>query len=311
MIPRRALLSTAVAATAAIGLSACGGEEKKPKGSGASDGTSLSAVTVSEDLGAEPKAEFAPPLKVTQPEAKDVVPGKGAKIKKGDSLILHSAYIDAQNGDVLDSWWQGAPPRLLTVDEKAIGKEAFTFLTTAAVGSRIAMTGWQNDQTGQPRALLQVADIDHVVSPLRAEGARREPAGAPVVEVDKSGKPSLKQKPEGKAPAKTERQMLVTGTKDPTAAGELLVMHYTGWSFDDGKQFDSSWDRGQPFGFVQGQQQVIKGWDENLVGIPVGSQVMLIIPPAEAYGEDPKAHELGGKTLLFVIDVLDSAKMHG
>lgn len=314
MIRRRTVLTTALAAASAIGLAACGGESDS-KGGGASDGSdgaTLSSVTISEDLGAEPTATFTPPLSITKPEAKLVVPGKGEKITAGDVLLLHSSYVDASTGDVLDSWWQGAPPRMLPVAEDKIGKDAFSFLTTATVGSRFAMTGWQNDQSGQPRALLQIADVDHRVFPLRAEGAKRQPAdGVPVVELDKSGKPTLKKKPEGKPPTTTQRTILINGTKPPTTAGSYLIMQYSGWTWDDGKQFDSSWDRGEPFGFVQGAQQVIQGWDENLVGIPVGSQVMLVIPPKEAYGEDAQAHELGGKTLIFVIDVLDSAKMHG
>src|SRR5699024_11741363 len=75
------------------------------------------------------------------------------------------------------------------------------------------------------------------------------------------------------------------------------------WS--DGSQFDSSWERGAPFGFVLGQGQVITGWDESLVDAAVGSQLMLVIPPSEAYGDQG---ELAGETLIFVVDVLDAAR---
>ncbi|MCT1997041.1 FKBP-type peptidyl-prolyl cis-trans isomerase [Brachybacterium muris] len=84
-------------------------------------------------------------------------------------------------------------------------------------------------------------------------------------------------------------------------------MQYTGWAWDTGEKFDSSWDRGAPFSFVQGQGMVITGWDQHLLDLPVGSQVMLVIPPVDAYGEDPAQHQLGGKTLVFVVDVLDAA----
>ena len=65
------------------------------------------------------------------------------------------------------------------------------------------------------------------------------------------------------------------GAGDTTVAGDYLTMHYTGWKWSDGSQFDSSWDRSAPFSFVQGQGQVITGWDENLLDLAVGSQVML------------------------------------
>ena len=102
--------------------------------------------------------------------------------------------------------------------------------------------------------------------------------------------------------------MLIRGTGEPTSAGDTLTMMYTGWNWDTGEQFDSSWDRGAPFSFVQGQGQVIAGWDENLLDIPVGSQVMLVVPPVDGYGEEEPTDEnpLGGQTLLFVIDVLNA-----
>src|SRR5690625_6332175 len=84
-------------------------------------------------------------------------------------------------------------------------------------------------------------------------------------------------------------------------------MHYTGWTWSDGEQFDSSWERGAPFSFVQGAEQVITGWDEQLLDVPVGSQVMLVIPPEDAYGDQG---ELAGETLVFVIDILDRSEEH-
>ena len=82
-------------------------------------------------------------------------------------------------------------------------------------------------------------------------------------------------------------------------------MQYSGWSWD-GTPFDSSWERGAPFGFIQGQGQVIQGWDENLLDLPIGSQVMLLIPAAEAYPEG-SGSQLAGQDLVFVVDVLDAA----
>lgn len=315
MIRRRTLLSTALTATAAIGLAACSDEGTDPEQStspGASDGGGdagvLSAVTVSEDLGTEPTVEFEGPLEVTAPDAAVIVAGDGDTIGEGDTVIVRSAYVDASTGEMLQSWWQGAPASGIQVDPAAIGEEAASFLTTVTVGSRFAMAGWQQSQTGQSISLIQVGDIDRIVQPLRAEGEPQEPSGSfPTVTLAENGAPSLDSAPEGEPPTETTREVLIEGTGDPTAEGDYLTMQYTGWAWDTGEQFDSSWDRGAPFGFVQGQGMVIPGWDENLLDLPVGSQVMLVIPPADAYGEDPAGHQLGGKTLVFVVDVLDAA----
>lgn len=73
--------------------------------------------------------------------------------------------------------------------------------------------------------------------------------------------------------------------------GRAVVVHYTGWLYDAsaadgrGRKFDSSVDRGTPFGFFLGEGKVIKGWDQGVVGMKVGGKRTLIIPPDLAYGE--------------------------
>ena len=74
-------------------------------------------------------------------------------------------------------------------------------------------------------------------------------------------------------------------------SGKPVIVHYTGWIYDDSKpdkkgaKFDSSRDRQAPFGFLLGAGKVIRGWDEGVVGMKVGGQRTLIIPPAMGYGE--------------------------
>lgn len=74
------------------------------------------------------------------------------------------------------------------------------------------------------------------------------------------------------------------GTGESPKVGQIAVVHYTGWLLD-GKKFDSSKDRGQPFEFPLGQGRVIKGWDEGVATMKVGGKRTLIIPPALGYGE--------------------------
>jgi len=80
-------------------------------------------------------------------------------------------------------------------------------------------------------------------------------------------------------------QDVKVGDGDTAKAGDTVEVHYTGW-LKDGKKFDSSVDRKQPFSFKLGAGKVIKGWDEGVAGMKVGGKRKLIIPPELGYGKD-------------------------
>ena len=98
------------------------------------------------------------------------------------------------------------------------------------------------------------------------------------------------------------------GSGATAAAGQRVSVHYTGWLWQDGQQgrkFDSSKDRGQPFAFRLGGGEVIGGWDEGVQGMQVGGTRVLIIPPQLGYG----AYGAGGvippnATLRFEVELL-------
>ncbi len=121
-------------------------------------------------------------------------------------------------------------------------------------------------------------------------------------------KPTL-EIPKKAAPAALSADVLTQGTGEAAAKGDLIVVNYLGqtWEPKDGKPnvFDNSFDKKQPFGFPLGGGSVIQGWDQGLEGKKVGSRVLLTIPPKLAYGEEKNAqNELGGQTLVFVVDIV-------
>lgn len=97
------------------------------------------------------------------------------------------------------------------------------------------------------------------------------------------------------------------GTGEVAEAGNRITVHYTG-RFMDGKVFDSSVERGEPFQFVLGAGQVIKGWDEGLQGMKVGGKRILIIPPQLGYGMTDYGPIPGGSVLVFEVELLKVEK---
>jgi FKBP-type peptidyl-prolyl cis-trans isomerase FkpA len=107
-----------------------------------------------------------------------------------------------------------------------------------------------------------------------------------------------------KTPSGLVIEELVAGSGAVAAAGEKVSVHYTGW-LTDGKKFDSSKDRGEPFVFPLGRGQVIRGWDEGVAGMKVGGKRKLTIPPNLGYG----TRGAGGvippnATLVFEVELL-------
>ena len=103
------------------------------------------------------------------------------------------------------------------------------------------------------------------------------------------------------------------GTGREVQSGRAALVHYTGWLYDGkapenkGKQFDTSANRGLPFGFIVGVGKVIKGWDQGVLGMKVGGKRSLIIPPQLGYGDKDVGNGLipPNSTLLFDIELVE------
>jgi peptidylprolyl isomerase len=100
----------------------------------------------------------------------------------------------------------------------------------------------------------------------------------------------------------------VVGTGATPKTGQICVMHYTGWLYENGakgEKFDSSVDRGQPFEFPIGRHQVIAGWDQGVAGMKAGGKRTLVIPPALGYGERGAGGVIPpNATLIFDVELL-------
>ena len=104
-------------------------------------------------------------------------------------------------------------------------------------------------------------------------------------------------------PSGLKYEDVVVGTGASPRNGQRVTVHYTG-TFTNGTKFDSSVDRGQPFSFIIGNGNVIKGWDEGVLTMKVGGKRLLEIPPALGYGARDYGPIPGGSTLLFEVELL-------
>ncbi|MEU9058238.1 FKBP-type peptidyl-prolyl cis-trans isomerase [Streptomyces sp. NPDC048430] len=114
--------------------------------------------------------------------------------------------------------------------------------------------------------------------------------------------------PEGDAPAELTIRDLVVGDGLEAKPGRVVQVHYVGVTFESGKEFDNSWDRGRTFKFAVGGGKVIKGWDRGVRGMRAGGRREIIVPPRLGYGnQSPSPSIPAGSTLVFVVDLLSVA----
>ena len=159
---------------------------------------------------------------------------------------------------------------------------------TAALAIVAAGCGSSNDSTASSSTPAASATTQ------AAQPATAKPRPKPKVKV-----------PAGKPPKKLVVKDLIKGTGPAAKSGDPVTVNYIGVNYANGKPFDNSYDRGQPFPFQLGGGQVISGWDNGLVGMKVGGRRMLIIPPSQGYGPQGQPPVIKpNETLVFVVDLL-------
>ncbi|MDQ1287935.1 MAG: FKBP-type peptidyl-prolyl cis-trans isomerase [Actinomycetota bacterium] len=320
---RRRFLLRAAAPAAAVALLLAGcGDAASPAASGSSSAASadLGSVKVGGAAGAKPVVTVPTPFSVGTTTTRVLTKGTGAAVTEGQRVTLDYSGYNGTDGKEFDSSFGNGKPRSFVLDSKQTLPGLVKGLIGASVGSRLLLAippGEAYGTQGQAAAgigptdtILILADVKAAKTVLaRAAGTPVKPkAGLPAVTLSGTGKPSIKV-PSAKAPSALVVQPLIVGQGAKVGKGQQITVHYTGVIWPGGKQFDSSWDKSAPATFAIGTGSVIAGWDEGLVGQPVGSQILLVIPPDKGYGAtgQPDAGITGTDTLAFVVDILDAA----
>ncbi len=312
-MPRRLTTTLSAAALAgALVLSGCG-EEKATTPS-----STLSGVTVTGAEEKEPTVTVEAPLEVTRTESRVLSEGDGAAVAKDDLVTLQAVLVNGKDGKTVTSTWKqgtvgldlGAADLFASFKSQLPGKKIGSRILIASTpADAYGDTGNQQLGIAKDDPVVFVVDLLGVTQVLdKAEGTAVAPKkGLPTVAVT-DGKPATITVPKGvKAPTKTVVQPLITGTGAEVKKGQTIRVAYTGVLYRNGEVFDSSASRPeQPyFEFRIGAGDVIKGWDNGLVGQKVGSRVLLVIPPADGYGEQGSGDKIKGTdTLVFSVDIL-------
>lgn len=299
-----------------LGLAACGSSSSDTE----EGGKSLSSVTIEGKQGEEPEVTFDGRLDGSDEETEVLVEGDGETVADGDTV---SANWWIGNG-FTEEEAQSTYTKDGATQSVELTSEVLPFLRDAMIGHKVGdrvvvLTSAEKayGETGNPTigignkdAVLAVVDImDRAKTVPVLEGPQGEdkkPAGWAPTLVEKDGVITGldftdAHEPTGKLIATT----LVKGDGAKVKAGQTLTVDYLGQVYDAKEPFDESYS-GEPAEFPIGVGQVIKGWDERLVGRTVGSRVILEIPPADGYGKT--GNEQAGikptDTLFFVVDIL-------
>ena len=296
------LLGIMTALALCLGLSACGGRSD----GGGHSGDTMQGVSAKGKLGSKPDISFKTPFKVKNQTHQVIQEGDGEVIRDGDRVCARSLALDAKTGKVINSTWDKSSPECsIVISRKSIPAFYDTFKglkvnSTVAVGIEESGSGSSQATDSYIMALTFVSRSRNLT---RAQGQKvtNLPSDLPKISLDDKGKPSLdlnSYQPKGGLVV----QPLIKGSGAKVGQHQSVSANYTGWLASDGKQFDSSWDRGQASDFSL--DQVIKGWQQGLAGQTVGSQVLLVIPPDLGYGNQKQQSIPANSTLIFVVDIL-------
>jgi FKBP-type peptidyl-prolyl cis-trans isomerase len=290
-------------------------------GCGSSTSSSSPSVSVSGQFGKSPMVNIPKQTAGKALAVKTLVKGTGPALTKSDAFVgNYAVYIwNGKTSKLAESTFATKSPALFS-GQLLPGLQ--TALQGKTMGSRVLAVippAQGYGKTGNSQAGVTANDtLVFVVDMIRefpnnaaASGSKVSTGGGslPTVTAAKSGgTPTIAIPTSKKPPSSLVVKTLIKGSGPAVAKGQTVVTQYVGQIWRTGKTFDSSWSRGEPFGFTIGStpSQVITGWDQGLVGQTVGSRVMLVVPPAQGYGKtgSSQAGIKGTDTLVFVVDIL-------
>ncbi|MGW1143741.1 FKBP-type peptidyl-prolyl cis-trans isomerase [Streptomyces sp. NPDC002454] len=280
----------------------------------------LPDVTAGKEFGEKPTVAKGPGEPSPELAVKTLIAGTGTAVAKGDYLQANYLGQIWSTAKVFDNSYDRGSPSVFPIgvgqvipgwDMALVGKKA---------GSRVELAvppGLGYGEAGNEKAgikgtdtLVFVVDVVNSFngkSSAKGKAVPQQDADLPEVGTNTNGSAPAVKVPKTAAPTELVSEYVLEGDGDEVKATDSLLVQYKGVLWADGKEFDSSYQRGQLAQFGLGE--VVKGWAQGLTGKKVGSRVLIVIPPALGYGDTPPQGTPIKKdsTLVFSVDIL--AKM--
>ncbi|MCM2577033.1 FKBP-type peptidyl-prolyl cis-trans isomerase [Streptomyces meridianus] len=275
----------------------------------------LPKVTGGKKLGEKPTVAKGPGEPSKDLAVKTLIQGKGDKITKGD--FLQADYLGQiwTTAKVFDNSYDRGKPAVFPIGVGQVIPGWDRALVGKKIGSRVEMAippALGYGPQGNPQAGIKGKDtlvfvVDIVgsfngKSSAKGKDVPQTDAAVPKVGTDTDGKAPSIEVPKQDPPKKLVSEYVIEGDGAEVKKSDGVLVQYKGVLWDNGKEFDSTYKRGQLAQFSL--QQVVKGWSQGLTGKKAGSRVVIVVPPDLGYGKQEKQGIPANSTLVFSVDIL-------
>lgn len=273
-------------------------------------GSALDKLSVTGSFGSKPTVDFTSPLSSKVIETKVIKEGNGPAIVgkqyvRFDYSILNGTTKTSLGSSTYDG--TNGEAQFITTGASV---DLCHGLTGVKEGSRVAVivpagvaTSEDTDQLKKSDAVLFILDIHKVYLQTTSGNPKATDSGMPTVVFAPDGTPGVTV-PKTEAPGQFKLNTLLDGSGDAIKLGDTVTLNYSGFLWETGAAFDSSWANGKPEQFQITEGGLIPGFVKALVGAKLGSKLVVVIPPELGYGAQGNNTIPGNATLVFVIEVL-------
>ncbi|MFI1355556.1 FKBP-type peptidyl-prolyl cis-trans isomerase [Streptomyces sp. NPDC020898] len=280
----------------------------------------LPAVTAGAKFGEKPTVAKGSGAASKDLAVKTLVAGNGKTVVENDYVVANYLGQVWDSAKVFDNSYDRGTALVIQLAQGSIIDGWRYALTGKKAGSRVEMAvppTWGYGTQGNAQAgikgtdtlvfVVDVVDTFNAKSSAKGKVVAQDDAALPKVGTNTDGAAPSIEIPKSAAPTKLVANYVIEGEGEVVKETESVLVQYKGVLWDTGKEFDSSYKNGQLVSF--GLSQVVKGWSQGLTGKKVGSRVMISIPPALGYGDNPPQGSGIEKdsVLVFSVDIL--AKM--